>query len=148
MVELLREVRWELDLRGYRHVKLFVSGGVDEWEILQLNEVADAYGVGTSISNAPTINFAMDIVEIEGTPIAKRGKMAGAKDIWRCENCLHGVVTPVDRTPEGKCPRCGGELTKATKPLMRNGRIVCELPSPTQLRQRVLSLLPRLEAIR
>jgi hypothetical protein len=31
---------------------------------------------------------------------------------------------------------------------MRNGRIVCELPSPTQLRQRVLSLLPRLEAIR
>jgi nicotinate phosphoribosyltransferase len=148
MVELLREVRWELDLRGYRHVKLFVSGGVDEWEILQLNEVADAYGVGTSISNAPTINFAMDIVEIEGTPIAKRGKMAGAKDIWRCENCLHGVVTPVDRTPEGKCPRCGGELTKATKPLMRNGQIVSELPSPSQLRQRVLSLLPRLEAIR
>jgi len=79
MVELLREVRWELDIRGYKHVKLFVSGGLDEYEILQLNEVADAYGVGTAISNAPTINFAMDIVEIEGKPIAKRGKMAGGE---------------------------------------------------------------------
>ncbi len=148
MVELLREVRWELDIRGYKHVKLFVSGGLDEYEILQLNEVADAYGVGTAISNAPTINFAMDIVEVEGQPIAKRGKMAGAKDIWRCQNCLHGVVTLAERQPDGPCPRCGSELMKVTKPLMRKGTVVGELPSPQTLRERVLSLLPRLPAIK
>jgi len=148
MVELLREVRWELDIRGYKHVKLFVSGGLDEYEILQLNEVADAYGVGTAISNAPTINFAMDIVEIEGKPIAKRGKMAGAKDIWRCENCLHGVVTLADQSPEGDCPQCGSKLVKVTKPLMRNGRIIVDLPSTQELRERVLTLLPQLPPLR
>ncbi len=148
MLELLREVRWELDIRGFKHVKLFVSGGLDEYEILQLNEVADAYGVGTAISNAPTINFAMDIVEVEGTPIAKRGKMAGAKDIWRCESCLHGVVTLADREPEGPCPKCGGNLVKATRPLMRNGKVVAPFPSPQELRERVLSVLPKLEPIR
>ena len=148
MVELLREVRWELDIRGYKHVKLFVSGGLDEYEILQLNEVADAYGVGTAISNAPTINFAMDIVEIEGKPIAKRGKMAGAKDIWRCENCLHGVVTLTERSPEGDCPQCGSKLVKVTKPLMRNGRIIVDLPSTQELRERVLTLLPQLPPLR
>ena len=148
MVELLREVRWELDIRGFKHVKLFVSGGLDEYEILQLNEVADAYGVGTAISNAPTINFAMDIVEIDGKPIAKRGKMSGAKDIWRCESCLHGVVTLADHEPDGQCPRCGGNLFKATKPLMRNGKIVAKIPSPQEIRESVLSVLPKLEPIR
>lgn len=148
MVELLKEVRWELDIRGYKHVKLFVSGGVDEYEILQLNEVADAYGVGTSISNAPTINFAMDIVEIEGKPFTKRGKASGAKDIWRCEQCLHSVVTLAGQEPDGDCPKCSGKLIKVTKPLMRNGQIVCESRSPQELRERVLAILPRLEPIR
>lgn len=148
MLELLREVRWELDIRGFKHVKLFVSGGLDEYEILKLNEVADAYGVGTSISNAPTINFAMDIVEIEGKPVAKRGKMSGAKDIWRCEECLHGVVTMANQEPEGRCTRCGGDLVKVTKPLMRNGEIVAKIRSPQEIRESVLAALPKLEPIR
>lgn len=148
MMELLKEVRWELDIRGYKHVKLFASGGVDEYEILHLNEVVDAYGVGTAISNAPTINFAMDIVEIEGQPFAKRGKPSGAKDVWRCEQCLHGVVTLAEHEPDSDCLKCGGSLVKETKPLMRDGKIACELPSPQELRERVLTVLPRLEAIR
>ncbi|CUT04482.1 nicotinate phosphoribosyltransferase [Candidatus Chrysopegis kryptomonas] len=76
---ILKEVRWELDLRGFKNVKIFVSGGVDEEVIKQLNEVVDAYGVGTTISSAPVLDFAMDIVEIEGKPIAKRGKLSGEK---------------------------------------------------------------------
>jgi len=32
-LELLKEVRWELDLRGFRKVKLFISGGMDEEKI-------------------------------------------------------------------------------------------------------------------
>src|SRR5205085_7071681 len=47
---ILREVRWELDARGFRDVKLFVSGGIDDRAIRDLNPVADAYGVGTWIS--------------------------------------------------------------------------------------------------
>jgi nicotinic acid phosphoribosyltransferase len=41
--------------------------------------VVDAYGVGTSITNARVIDFAMDIIGIEGKPLAKRGKISGAK---------------------------------------------------------------------
>src|SRR3989440_2397286 len=31
-------------------------------------------GVGTSLSNAPTIDFALDLVEVDGKPAAKRGR--------------------------------------------------------------------------
>lgn len=146
MVALLREVRWELDIRGYTNVKLFVSGGIDEYEIKRLNEFADAYGVGTAISNAPVINLAMDIVEVEGKPLAKRGKMSGAKDVYQCLECYQNVVTPLNRPPSGKC-RCGGEYMKLTQPLIRNGEVVTKLPSPSEIRARVLKALPRLEDV-
>jgi len=76
---IIQEVRWELDLRGFGHVKIIASGGVDEYEILHLNPVVDAYGVGTSIANAPVLNFALDIMEIEGRPMAKRGKWSARR---------------------------------------------------------------------
>jgi nicotinate phosphoribosyltransferase len=64
LYRIVQEVRWELDLRGFRHVKIITSGGIDEYEILHLNPVVDAYGVGTSIANAPVVSFALDIFEI------------------------------------------------------------------------------------
>ena len=76
---IFEEVRWELDLRGFKHVKLFASGGLDEKEVMELKPLVDAFGVGTCISNAPVVDFAMDIMEIEGNPLAKRGKLSGAK---------------------------------------------------------------------
>src|ERR671922_1634292 len=91
---ILEEVRWELDLRGYQHAKLIASGGVDEFEIATLNPICDAYGVGTSIANAPVLNFALDITEIEGRPMAKRGKWSGAKDVFRRRGALETVVVP------------------------------------------------------
>jgi nicotinate phosphoribosyltransferase len=42
LVGILREVRWELDLRGFRHVQLFVSGGLDDAESQRVDAVADA----------------------------------------------------------------------------------------------------------
>ena len=86
--KIIEEIRWELNLRGYGHVQIFVSGGLDENRILSLNPVVDAYGVGTAITNARGIDFAMDIVEIDGKPIAKRGKMGGSKSVFRCPKCF------------------------------------------------------------
>jgi len=40
---ILEEVRWELDLRGHKHVKLFVSGGLEEEDIAPLNALVDGY---------------------------------------------------------------------------------------------------------
>jgi nicotinate phosphoribosyltransferase len=146
LLALLKETRWELDLRGYNHVKLFVSGGLDEYEIKRLNEVADAYGVGTSLSNAPVINFAMDIVEVEGEPIAKRGKASGMKDVYQCTECFRNIVVPANRSAPEKC-QCGGSFTKLIQPLIRDGKLIAELPSPAEIRERVLKALPRLEEI-
>jgi nicotinate phosphoribosyltransferase len=133
---ILQEVRWELDLRGFQHVKLIASGGIDEFAILGLNPVADAYGVGTAIANAPVPNFALDIVAIEGQPAAKRGKWSGTKQVHRCRGCRATVVTPADRAPAA-CA-CGGAWEGLLKPLVRSGRIVRDLPPPRTLRDFVL----------
>ncbi len=79
---ICKEVRWELDIRGFKNVKILVSGGVNEFSINELNDVVDLYGVGTSISSAPVLDFALDIVEIDGTPVAKRGKFSGEKAVF------------------------------------------------------------------
>ena len=94
LYRIVEEVRWELNLRGFDHVKIVASGGIDEYEILHLNPVVDSYGVGTSIANAPVLNFALDIVEIDGRPMAKRGKWSGAKDVLRRRGTLETAVVP------------------------------------------------------
>ena len=138
---ILQEVRWELDLRGHEHVKLIVSGGIDEYAILHLNPVVDGYGVGTSIANAPVFNFALDIMEIEGRPFAKRGKMSGAKQVYRCVACGETVVVPASRPPDA-CP-CGGNREALLKPLMKSGRLLRDLPPPRTIRDYVLDQLRR-----
>jgi nicotinate phosphoribosyltransferase len=137
---IIEEVRWELNLRGFDHVKIIASGGVDEYEILHLNPVVDAYGVGTSIANAPVLNFALDIMEIEGRPVAKRGKWSGAKDVYRCRGCRVTVVVPAGKNP-GPCA-CGQPgWEPLLKPLVRAGRVARDLPPPRTIRDYVLDQL-------
>ena len=142
--ELIREVRWELDIRGFEHVKIFVSGGLNEENIKELSDAgAEAFGVGTSVSNAPTIDFAMDIVEINGKLCAKRGKMGGRKQVWRCQKCLTDLVLPFNK-PQPKCPRCSSKTGPMLTPLIKNGKIVAKLPKPDQIRQYVLNQIQKL----
>lgn len=142
--ELIREVRWELDIRGFDYVKIFVSGGLNEENMKELCDAgAEGFGVGTALSNAPTVDFAMDIVEIDGKPCAKRGKMSERKQVWRCKNCLADLVLPFD-TPQPRCPLCKGEMKPMLKPLVKNGKIVAKLPKPNQIRQHVLRQLEKL----
>jgi nicotinate phosphoribosyltransferase len=142
--ELIREVRWELDIRGFKHVKIFVSGGLNEENMKELSEAgAEGFGVGTALSNAPTIDFAMDIVEINGKFCAKRGKMSGRKEVWRCMKCLTDIVQPLNK-PQPKCPLCKGKTEPMLKPLIKNGKTVAELPTPNKIRQYVLNQLEKL----
>ncbi len=142
--EIIREVRWELDIRGFRDVKIFISGGLTEESVRRLGEAgADAFGVGTYISGAPTIDYAMDIVEVEGRPAAKRGKLGGRKQVWRCPECLTYRVEPWG-APRPRCRRCDVEMEEMLKPLVKNGRIVARLPEPGEIRDYVLKQLGRL----
>jgi nicotinate phosphoribosyltransferase len=140
---ILEEVRWELDYRGFEHVKLIASGGIDEYQMPRLNPLVDAYGVGTAIANAPVLNFALDIMEIEGRPMAKRGKRSGSKLVYRCRSCWQTVVVPAHKPPP-RCA-CGGDSDALLKPLVERGRIARDLPPPRTLREHVLEQLRRVE---
>ncbi|MFP3985605.1 MAG: nicotinate phosphoribosyltransferase [Candidatus Bathyarchaeia archaeon] len=142
--ELVREIRWELDLRGYEHVKIFVSGGLNEETVKQLSEAgADAFGVGTYVSNSPTVNFALDIVEVNGKLCAKRGKLGGRKEVWRCQKCLVDAVLPYDAS-QPKCPICQNKTERMLKPLVKDGVVIGELPQPKEIRDYVLQQLKKL----
>ncbi len=136
---LAEEIRWELDRRGFEKVKILVSGGIGEKEILELKDTVDGFGVGSFISRAPHVDFALDIVEVEGTPLAKRGKKSGRKDLLQCPACTRREVLPVG-TP-WTCPDCGNPGISLLEPLLRNGRITASLPPPRRIKERARKAL-------
>jgi nicotinate phosphoribosyltransferase len=78
--ELVIEIRARLDLEGFDHVKIVVSGGLSPERIRYFAENAapvDSFAVGSYISGAAPIDFTGDIKEIDGRPIAKRGRIPG-----------------------------------------------------------------------
>ena len=125
------EVRWELDIRGFEHVKILVSGGVDEFSIGNLNDVVDLYGVGTSISSAPVLDFAMDIVEIDGQPLSKRGKLSGEKQVYlnRRSGARYIDLAPA-KARKGFIPLLDRRIEK--------GKVLKPEPSHGQIRNYVL----------
>lgn len=137
---IVRQVRWELAVRGHEDVEVFVSGGLDEASIPPLVEAgATGFGVGTSVSNAPTVNYAMDIVEVEGRPAAKRGKFSGRKEVYRCEKDLTYRVGR-EAPP---CPTCGGPMEAALVQYLKKGEPTRDLPAPREIRDYVLRQLER-----
>ncbi|BAA30990.1 392aa long hypothetical protein [Pyrococcus horikoshii OT3] len=133
---IIEEVKWELKIRGYDWVKILISGGLDEEKIKEIVDVADAFGVGSAIASAKPIDFALDIVEVEGKPIAKRGKLSGRKQVYRCENGHYHVV-PADKKLE-RCPVCNAKVEPLLKPIIENGEIVVEFPKARDIREYVL----------
>ncbi|MHC1584980.1 MAG: nicotinate phosphoribosyltransferase [Candidatus Syntropharchaeia archaeon] len=126
--KVVEEVRWELDIRGFKDVGIFVSGGIDEQDIIELRDIVSGFGVGSSVANARAIDFALDIVEIEGKPCAKRGKRGGKKQIYRNWETMEDEIR-IDDGKEG-----------LLKPLIRDGKIVREF-SLERARERVMKQL-------
>jgi nicotinate phosphoribosyltransferase len=140
MRAIAEEVRWTLDIHGYKHVKIVISGGIDEKEVVKLRDIADAFGVGTSIAMPPSIDISADIVEVyeEGRwrPITKRGKLPGAKQLYRKRPGLNDIISLLE-TP--------GEVPQGYQPLLKkyieNGELISELPSLEEIRRYVLEQL-------
>ncbi len=134
MRKIIHEVRWELDIRGYDNIGIFVSGGVDVDEIIRLRDLVDGFGVGTSVASAATIDFALDIVEIKGKPCAKRGKYGGRKQVYRNPETLEGEIAPWNsEAPNG--------MKEMLTPLIQDGEIVREMKSLNETRDYVLQQL-------
>ncbi|MGP6220803.1 nicotinate phosphoribosyltransferase [Caldiplasma sukawensis] len=132
---IIREVRWELDLRGHENVKIMVSGGIRVEQIPELIDAGvEAFGIGTSISSAKSIDFGMDIVEVEGINITKRGKFSGKKKVFRCEECGKVYVLP----EKSEIPVChDNKMNLILKEKLKNGKKVDE-PEVGQIRKKAI----------
>jgi nicotinate phosphoribosyltransferase len=136
MREIIEEVRWELDVRGYEDVGIFVSGGIGVEEVLELRDVADGFGVGGSIASIPPVNFSLDIVEVEGELAGKRGEKSGKKEILRGDG--DGWSERVVSADEADTD--DSEYVQ----VLDGGEIVHDF-SPEEARERVLSNLDVIE---
>jgi nicotinate phosphoribosyltransferase len=86
--DLVKEVRTRLDQAGHEHVRIVVSGGFDAERIEFFKQAAapvDSFAVGSAISDASPIDFTGDLKEIDGRPIAKRGRIPGRTENPRLE---------------------------------------------------------------
>ncbi|MDP9251231.1 MAG: nicotinate phosphoribosyltransferase, partial [Chloroflexota bacterium] len=86
--DLVKEVRARLDLAGHPGVKIVVSGGMDAERIAYFKEAGapiDSFAVGSAIRDASPIDFTGDLKEIDGRPIAKRGRIPGLTENQRLQ---------------------------------------------------------------
>lgn len=141
--KLVEEVKWTLRINGFDKVKIIVSGGIDEDDVINLRDVVDGFGVGTTIAFPQSVDFSADIVEkeIDGKwiPFTKRGKWPGAKQVYRCGDTPEtDIITMLNEAP----------LSSSCKPLlvkyMENGKIVQKLPSVNEIREYVLEQLSKI----
>ena len=89
--ELVREVRVRLDQAGFRHVEIMVSGGFTPARIRHFVEVGapvNGYGVGAYIAAASPNPFTADVHEMDGRPVAKRGRIPGLTPNPRLDRVL------------------------------------------------------------
>jgi len=117
--EIIREVRWELDIRGYGDVGIFVSGGMDEEDIYELRDLVDGFGVGSCVAGAKPIDLALDIVEMDGIPCAKRGKYGGKKQVYREWEEMEDKVVLSREEMKGD---------PLLKPIIKDGKIIRKFP--------------------
>ena len=79
--ELIREVRYRLDMAGFKHVKIVATGGLTPERIRVLAEAgADTFGVGSYICHGQKIDMTLDLKVVNGKPVAKRGRLPGPLD--------------------------------------------------------------------
>jgi len=148
MKKIVEEVRWTLKLHGHNNVKIFVSGGIDEEQIVELRDLVDGFGVGTSIVNAPSIDISADIVEVfdenlnSWRPITKRGKLPGMKQLYRCKPIIEDYVDVWNT--EVIC-RDGSVAKPMLKPYVIDGELAAYIPSPKNIREYVLEQLKQLD---
>ena len=77
---LVKEIRAKLDAQGFQHVDIFVTHGVDSKtirEFLAAGAPVNGFSVDEVIGGAPPLGFSGEIHEVDGAPVARRGKMPG-----------------------------------------------------------------------
>jgi nicotinate phosphoribosyltransferase len=139
--KILEEVRWELNIRGGRRVRLFASGRLHEEDVESLRDLVDGFGIGTSVAYPPLIDFSLKIVEASGSHgrefRSKRGGLSGAKQVYRSRRGIRDTVRLASaRAPPGRVPML--------RPLLHQGGWVRPYEGLRAIRERVASGLKEL----
>ena len=139
-VMIAEEVRWELDRRGGKNVKIIASGRLDEEQITRLNPIVDGYGVGTAVAYPPVIDLSAKIVEVQDGSKrqfrAKRGGLGGRKEVHR--NPGFNDFVSLQGTHKAN------QSTPLLKPLLKGGKLVGKIEEADEIRVRVRSELREL----
>jgi nicotinate phosphoribosyltransferase len=139
-LKIAEEVRWELDIRGGKGVKIIASGRLGEGDIERLNPVVDGYGIGTAVAYPPVIDISAKIVEVKEDSRrefrAKRGGLGGRKAVYRAAGFRDSVVL------KGSSRR--NRSNPMLKPLLKNGKLATSLESVEAIRDRVRRSLDEL----
>jgi nicotinate phosphoribosyltransferase len=157
--DLVRDSRWvrqQLDRAGWKDVKIFASGDLNEDKIaalLRAGAKIDDFGVGGAVvtpADAPTLNMIYKLVEVErGGEIREAAKLSkakitypGRKQVYRLSRpsgeYKHDVIALTDE----KSP--GGE--PLLQEVMRSGKRLSGPEPITDARARCLHSLERLPA--
>jgi nicotinate phosphoribosyltransferase len=150
LAEHARKVRRIFDDGGLRDVKVFASGGIDEFALRELLSVKrapiDGFGIGSGMDTSydvPTFDCAYKMQEYAGRARRKRseGKATwpGRKQVYRGfggDNRMSGDLLTLDSD--------AGPGEPLLKPVMRSGRRLPGLPTLEQARTRARAELDRL----
>ncbi|MDV3278671.1 MAG: nicotinate phosphoribosyltransferase [Nitrososphaerales archaeon] len=140
--KIIEEVRWELDIRGGKKVKLIASGRLDEDSVRQLRDLVDGFGVGTAVAYPPVIDLSAKIVEVVGRGRrefrAKRGGLGGRKAVYRSNGFKDSVALEGSPKPRGS--------SALLKPLLEDGKIVRRYEGIEGIRSRLAGSLRGLES--
>jgi len=134
--KIIEEVRWELDIRGGKHVRIIASGKIDEDDVANLKDLVDGFGIGTSVAYPPLIDFSAKIVEVYDKGVrsfrAKRGGLGGKKYVYR-KSGYQDVVSVSEKVPQGYKP--------VQHELIRGGKIVIQFETIEELRKKIVKKL-------
>lgn len=155
--DLTKDSRWvrrQLDGAGWKDVKIFASGDLDEARITELlaeGAAIDAFGVGTALAtpgDAPHLNLIYKLVVVE-----RDGKLRGAAKLSRAKVTYPGCKQVFrDSAANGEWKRdriaLDGEAPNGGAPLvvevMRNGKRLAPPEPIGRLRDRCMAGLARL----
>ncbi|MFN2590989.1 MAG: hypothetical protein ABR518_09500 [Actinomycetota bacterium] len=63
----------------------------------------------------------MDLVEVDGRPRSRKGKLGGRKHLWLCPECGNRGIAPW-AAKLGHCPRCGHRVRTLLETWLAEGK--------------------------
>jgi nicotinate phosphoribosyltransferase len=129
LLPLSQAARAMADAAGFPNLKVFASGGLDEFEVDDLVRAGapiEAFGVGTKVgtsADAPCADCAYKLVEYAGRPVlklsSKKQTLPGPKQVFRHRGpdgrMLYDLVARADEAPPG-------DIRPLLADVMRGGR--------------------------